>query len=100
MKNRVLTSTAMALAMWAMPAHAQTADETQTDTTGEDATTAQPQPRGGQQAGIAPGLRTTEQVQQLAILGTRTRLRAGLVAQDCGEAIVELHGGEGRKLLR
>ena len=60
----------------------------------------EPQPRGGQQAGIAPGLRTTEQVQQLAILGTRTRLRAGLVAQDCGEAIVELHGGEGRKLLR
>ena len=60
----------------------------------------EPQPRGGQQAGIAPWLRTAEQVQQLAILGTRTRLRAGLVAQDCGEAIVELHGGEGRKLLR
>ena len=59
-----------------------------------------PQPRGGQQAGIAPRLRTTQQVQQLAILGTRTRLRAGLVAQDCGEAIVELHGGEGRKLRR
>ncbi|MBL4792269.1 TonB-dependent receptor [Citromicrobium bathyomarinum] len=67
MKNRVLTSTAMALAMWAMPAHAQTADETQTDTTGEDATTAQPQPRGGLNEIIVTAQRREETLQDAAI---------------------------------